>query len=166
MVLKQDEVTQHLALKWITQVATKHKLSYQIVGGLAAMAHGGSRPLHDIDLYMPFGDSNWPNFLSEIETYVTWGPASVVEGAWDLTYIKINYNGQKIEIGDCENLKIRDCQTGTWINQRIDFESSISRTILGCKIDVMPLSDLIAYKKLLGRDVDKQDVQELTLEHL
>lgn len=81
-----------------------------------------------------------------------------------VTYIKINYNGQKIEIGDCENLKIRDCKSGTWVNQKIDLESSVSRRIFGCQINVMPIDQLLAYKKLLGRDVDKQDVQELTCE--
>ena len=159
---EQGETTQQSALKWIIQAVNKHNLPYQIVGGLAALAHGGSRPLHDIDLYIPFSDSHWPNLLREIEAYVTWGPASVVVGSWDLTYVKINYNGQKIEIGDCENVKIRDCKTGIWVNQNIDFASSVSRTILGCQIHVMPVCQLIAYKRLLGREVDEQDIRELT----
>lgn len=111
---------------------------------------------------MPFSDPNWPNFLASVDTYVFWGPRSVVEGAWDLTYVKISYSGQKIEIGDCANLRIQDYETGQWINQVIDFGSSVSKTILDCQIDVMPVDQLIAYKQLLGRDVDQQDVRELT----
>ncbi|WP_299821296.1 hypothetical protein [uncultured Jannaschia sp.] len=165
-MLEKNAKIQHSALKWLTEAAKKHQLPYQVVGGLAALAHGGFRPLHDIDLYMPFGDPRWTGFLDTVKGYVTWGPDSVVEGAWDLTYVKINYHGQKIEIGDCENLMIQDWQTGKWINQSIEFGSSVSRTILGCEIDVMPVDQLIAYKQLLGRDVDQQDVRELTSSRL
>ena len=92
----QDRQRQRSALEWIVEMAGDHDLPYQIVGGLAAMAHGGRRPLHDIDLYMPMGDPHWPEFLAAIETYVVWGPAAVVESHWDLTYLKLNYCGQKI----------------------------------------------------------------------
>lgn len=159
---EQNKEKQRSALKWITQEAKKHHLPYQIVGGLAAIAHGGSRSLNDIDLYMPFGDPHWPDFLTAVTNYVVWGPESVVEGAWDLTYVKISYLGQKIEIGDSENLKIQDCETGRWVDQVIDFHTSVSRTILGCRIAVMPVDQLITYKRLLGRDVDKHDVRQLT----
>ncbi|MFK8036389.1 MAG: hypothetical protein AB8B94_19830 [Hyphomicrobiales bacterium] len=157
-----DIQKQRSALEWIVREAKRHHLPYQIVGGLAALAHGGTRPLHDIDLYMPFGDPHWTDFLVAIKEYVVWGPGSVVEGAWDLTYLKINYHGQKIEIGDVEDLRIQNSKTGEWIEQVIDFGSSVSRSILGCQVDVMPVSQLIAYKDLLGRDVDQQDIRDLT----
>jgi hypothetical protein len=158
----QAERRQRAALEWIVRAAGRHGLPYQVVGGLAALAHGGSRPLHDIDLYMPFGDPRWPDFLTEVKPHVVWGPESVVEGSWYLTYLKIDRHGQRIEIGDPAGLRIRDAATGEWIDQVIDFGSSVSRTALGCDIDVMPVDQLVAYKRILGRDVDRQDVRELT----
>ncbi|MEP5760579.1 MAG: hypothetical protein ABJ327_14955 [Litoreibacter sp.] len=137
-------------------------MPYQIVGGLAARAHGASRPLYDIDLYMPFSNPRWRDFLEDIDPYVVWGPKAVVEGAWDLTYLKANYHGQKIEIGDTADLKIQSSMTGEWVKQVIDFETSIAKSLLDCEIKVMPVDQLIAYKRLLGRDVDQQDVRELT----
>lgn len=158
-----DEQMQRSALEWIVGQAKRHHMPYQIVGGLAALAHGGTRPLHDIDLYMPFGNPHWADFLVAIKKYVVWGPGSVVEGAWDLTYLKINYHGQKIEIGDAVDLRIQNYKTGKWIEQVIDFGSSVSKSVLGCQIDVMPVSQLIAYKGILGRDVDLQDIRDLTV---
>lgn len=121
--------------------------------------------MHDIDLYMPFGDPRWTGFLTDIEAYVVWGPDSVIEGAWDLSYLKIVYHGQKIEIGDSADLRIKDVKTGEWIEQAIDYKSSVSKSVLGCKIDVMPMDQLVAYKKILGRDVDQHDIRELTFKH-
>lgn len=161
----QNKQKQRSALEWIAREANRDHLPYQIVGGLAALAHGGSRPLHDIDLYMPFSNPHWADFLAAVKTYVVWGPETVIEGAWDLTYLKINYYGQKIEIGDVAALRIRNCKTGDWVEQVIDFKLSVSKTVFGCQIDVMPVNQLIAYKELLGRDVDLQDIQELTLKH-
>lgn len=163
--MEEETFRQSRALAWITQSLKKNKLPYQIVGGLAAITHGGSRPLHDIDLYVPFDEPNWTDFFEFVQPYVTWGPEAVVEGSWDLFYVKINYHGQKIEIGDSNHVKIQNCATGKWITQQIDFGSSVSKVIFDCKIDVMPKDQLIAYKKLLGRAVDLQDIHDLARDY-
>ncbi|WP_319018089.1 hypothetical protein [Gallaecimonas mangrovi] len=46
-----EQVTQ--ALNWLTALLARQQLPYQIVGGLAAHLYGGSRPVADIDLYIP-----------------------------------------------------------------------------------------------------------------
>ncbi|MEM1077729.1 MAG: MazG-related protein [Pseudomonadota bacterium] len=153
------------ALRWITGTAAQHALPYQICGGLAVVSHGGSRPLHDIDLYMPFADPNWAGFLDAVTPYLTWGPETVVEGQWDLTYLKLLYHGQKIEIGAAEHICIQNKATGAWVPQRIDFETSETRSVLGAAIEVMPKAQLIAYKRLLAREVDLIDIRDLEAEH-
>jgi len=151
---------QERALSWLTETIQRNQLPYQIVGGLAAIAHGGKRPLHDIDLYLPFDEAALA-FFQEIEPYVTWGPEAVIEGQWDLTYLKLNYQGQKVEIGDSRNVKIKDANSGAWVEKRIDFGTSVSRDILGNRVSVMPVAQLIAYKSILAREVDLQDIAEL-----
>jgi hypothetical protein len=37
------------ALKWIIGILNKHKIEYQISGGLAGRMFGSNRELHDID---------------------------------------------------------------------------------------------------------------------
>lgn len=110
---------------------------------------------------MPFG-AQWPAFLDAIQDYVVWGPKAVVDSPWDITYVKINYHGQKIEIGDSSAPRIQNGRTGEWIDQVIDFESSVAKTVLGCRIEVMPQDQLIADKKILARDVDLQDIRDIT----
>ena len=157
----QTEHQQRSALKWIVDEIEKHHMPYQIAGGLAAIAHGGSRPLNDIDLYMPFSDARWPNFLADLEPYIVWGPETVTEGSWSLTYLKLSYRGQKVEIGDSAGLRLWDLHSSVWIEQIIDYRPSVSRVVFGCTIDVMPLDQLVSYKTLLGRNVDQMDIREL-----
>jgi len=85
-----------------------------------------------------------------------------VHGQWDLTYLKLDYCEQPIEIGDSGSLKIQDGRTGQWVAQHIDYRSSVPRSVLGRTVDVIPAAQLIAYKTLLDRDVDRQDVRDLT----
>lgn len=119
--------------------------------------------MHDIDLYMPFDNPHWEILLESIGEHVVWGPETVVDGQWGLTYLKVNYHGQKIEIGDSANLRIQNYKTGEWIEQDIDYDSSVSKSVLGCQVDVMPVDQLIAYKAILGRDVDQQDIRDMKL---
>jgi len=159
-----DMHNQRTALEWIVGEAERQHLPCQVVGGLACMAHGGTRPLHDIDLYAPFSSLQWPCFLESISNNVVWGPRSVVDGPRDLTYLKIAFRCQRVEIGGSANLRIRDCKTGEWVDQTIDFGSSVSLPVFGREIKVMPRDQLIAYKRTVGRDVDLQDIEQLCFE--
>jgi hypothetical protein len=151
---------QAAALRWISGQIERHRLPYQIVGGLAAIAHGSRRPLHDIDIYMPLGDAA-EAFIEDVAGHVNWGPRAVIEGPWDITYMKLTHGGQKIEIGDSRAPRIRDRGTGAWIEQRIDFEASVICEVLACRVPVMPRDQLIAYKRVLDREVDRSDIRAL-----
>lgn len=43
------------ALAWIAGRLRELEVPFQVVGGLAALAHGASRDLADIDVYVPEG---------------------------------------------------------------------------------------------------------------
>ncbi len=86
------------ALRWIVDVLERHQVPYQIVGGAATRAYGACRELVDIDIYLPFDEA--AGLLEEIRPYVTWGPEHHSGDEWDLTFLKLDYGGQKVELGD------------------------------------------------------------------
>lgn len=147
------------ALEWIVQQLNTYETPYQIVGGMAARAYGAKRELADIDLYIDFSTSR--DFLKHIEKHTYWGPNDVVEGPWKINYLKMNYQGQKIEIGDVKNAAIFDHKNDIWVDQNIDLAAPTNTTLLGVEVSVMPKPQLIKYKQVLGRDVDCQDIKEM-----
>ncbi len=46
-----------VALNWLKGLLESENIEYQIVGGLAATIHGGSREVADIDLYIHNSDA-------------------------------------------------------------------------------------------------------------
>jgi predicted metal-dependent phosphoesterase TrpH len=96
------------ALRWLVEQLEKHHIEHQFVGGLAAIAHGSTRPLADIDLYINYKNSQ--HFIDFIQQHIYWGPKHEKDDCWDSTYLKMNYAGQKIEIGDSQHAFIFDKQ--------------------------------------------------------
>ncbi len=149
------------ALYWLLDLLEQHETNYQIVGGLAAIAHGATRDLADIDLYIPYHSSQ--DFLKSIYPYIYWGPQHQKDECWDVTYLKVEYDDQKIEIGDSRDAKIFDRRSNQWVSQGIDYSLSERKEIYGRLANVMPKEQLIAYKLILGREVDMQDVQQMLI---
>lgn len=147
------------ALRWIAEILQRHDIPYQICGGLAARAYGGTRSLNDIDLYMPMLKFNL--IRPQVESAVTWGPAYEKSALWDLTYVKMVYADQKIEIGDSAATKIFNAAEQCWVKQVIHFEQSVYTEIFGVRVPVMPKEQLISYKAILAREVDQIDISQI-----
>ncbi|CAH0537722.1 MazG-related protein [Vibrio marisflavi] len=150
-----------IALEWLKEILDSEGTDYQIVGGLAATIHGGSRAIADIDLYIH--NSNAQKVLFHVEQYITKPLTHYVEHGWDLEYFQLVYQDQKIEIGLSKNTKIQSYQDGSWYPLEIKFSESVKKDYQGIKVPVIPVHRLIEYKRILGREVDLVDIQELTL---
>jgi hypothetical protein len=149
-----------IALEWLKEILDSQQVQYQIVGGLAATIHGGSRPVADIDLYIHQADAD--KLLKQVSPYVSKPLKRYVEGAWDLNYFQLIYQSQKIEIGLFPGTKILSSCNGNWHELRIDFSSSILKRFHDIELSVMPLDELISYKRILGREVDLIDIAQLS----
>ena len=157
----EEESRVRPALEWIVDALNRHRVPYQVVGGLAARAHGARRPVVDVDLYVPFDRATAA--LEEIRPHIYWGPEYYLDDHWDLTYLKANYAGQKIELGDSSsNPRYFNAEAGRWEAQRVDYGRSVTIPIFGVEAKVMPKDELIRYKRHLGREVDLIDVEQLT----
>lgn len=147
------------ALAWILAILGEQEIPYQLVGGTAIHVYGGTRPILDIDMYIP--KANAADLASRVKDLVSKPLKHYVEDVWDIEYFQIIYKGQKIEFGTSPGAKIFDKNSGNWIEQTIDFDRSVSKDFGGLQLQLMPIHDLIKYKTILDRDVDRVDVMEM-----
>ncbi|KHT62480.1 MazG-related protein [Photobacterium gaetbulicola] len=148
------------ALLWVKDILDSQLVQYQIVGGLAVNIHGGSRQVADIDLYIQRSDAN--KILPLVTAYISKPLTHYVEGAWDLEYFQLVYQTQKIEIGLSPGTKIRAADSEVWRELPTDFSRSVKGNYMGVEVPTIPVDELVRYKRVLGREVDLIDIEELT----
>jgi hypothetical protein len=147
------------ALRWIVSLLRTAGVSFQVAGGLAARAYGAERPIADLDFYVP--TARLEGIAKAAAEYVEHGPMHICEAGWDITFMKLSYAGQRIELGGAEDVRIFDHRTGQWAEQDIDLSKAEMRKVLGVEVPVMPFEQLVAYKRRLNRAVDRQDLAEM-----
>lgn len=147
------------ALIWIQSILERADVPYQIVGGLAAYIYGAQRPIADIDLYIP--RDHVAKLEQTLAPFVSKPLTHYLEGEWDLEYFQLIYQDQKIEIGLVPGVKIKQ-KEGDWVNQIIDFTTSVMSEFEGTRVPLMPKAQLIQYKTLLAREVDLFDIQGIS----
>ena len=147
------------ALLWIQSILERADVPYQIVGGLAAYIYGAQRPIADIDLYIPNNDVL--KLEDELAAFISKPLQHYIEEGWDLEYMQLIYKGQKIEIGLVPGVKLQQ-KNGDWVNQTIDFTTSVMSEFEGVRLPLMPKVQLIQYKTILSREVDIFDIQAIS----
>ncbi|EHH2418068.1 DUF2007 domain-containing protein [Vibrio parahaemolyticus] len=148
-----------VALNWLKSLLESESIECQIVGGLAATIHGGSREIADIDLYIHNSYAN--KILAHVAPYISKPLTHYSEYGWDLEYFQLVYQNQKIEIGLALNTKIQSSLDGSWYQLEIDFSKSVAKSYQGIELQVIPVHQLVEYKRILGREVDLIDIQQL-----
>lgn len=129
------------------------------MGGLAARAWGATRDLVDLDFYVPCAALP---ALSRTLSSTTPEPVRVNAPDWDVTVLRLEIEGCPVEFGAAEDARWRDARTGTWHAAAVDWRRAEAREVFDVMVPVMPLDDLLGYKRALGRDVDAVDLYELT----
>jgi hypothetical protein len=147
------------ALAWIVELLHGLKVPFQAVGGLAAKAYGAKRPLADLDFYVP--TARLADIAHATAPYVVRSPSHHRDESWDLIFMKIEYDGCEVELAGAEAARFFDRRAAQWREAGIDFGLSIERNILGVRVLVMPVEQLVAYKRQLARDVDNKDVVDI-----
>ncbi len=148
------------ALRWIAGLLEARGVPFQIVGGLAARAYGATRPLADIDLYIPA--AHVAAVHEAVRRFVTRPPEPHRDDHWDLIFMRLEYRGQPIEIGVSDDARYRDGRKDRWHDAAVDYNASERLDVLGVEVPVMPRAQLLACKLRLDRPVDRADVRELT----
>ena len=147
------------AMSWLKAILDGQGVRYQIVGGFAAHLHGGSRPIADIDLYIKKEDVN--ALLPFFQPFVSKPLKHYREEGWDLEYLQLIYENQKIEIGLSPGTKILNTSSQQWVSLDVDLAESVQRDFHGLALPVININSLIEYKRVLNREVDRIDIREL-----
>lgn len=154
--------TQKNVLAFLAKSFNQNDIQFQITGGLAAIAHGATRPLYDIDieiykqdvekvreLFREFIVEDWNNELE--------GP----EDQFDIWMMKLSIEGVPVDINQIEETRIRSAEGDReWVLQLTVMRTE-SKTIDGIELPVQIKRDLIAYKKVLSRDTDIEDIRQM-----
>lgn len=147
------------ALAWISGRLEEADVPHQFAGGLAARAHGATRALHDIDVYVPEGTlARLRPLLADHHVH---GPRRHRDEHWDCYFMEVRYAGEDIELAEASRTWYRRGPDAEWTAADVDFDGPAMREAFGVEIPVMPLDRLVAYKRRLGRPVDERDLAEL-----
>jgi hypothetical protein len=147
------------ALEWIVGLLRDLGVPFQTAGGLAARAYGGKRELADFDFYVPTGELG--KVSAAVNDYLVRPPLHHQDQNWDITFMKIDYEGQKIELGGADDASFFNRSRGVWEPVTIDFDGSVACRVFDIEIPVMPFDELVAYKRALDREVDRRDLEEM-----
>ncbi|MEI7810661.1 MAG: hypothetical protein WCI41_03885 [bacterium] len=156
--MKEERNTES-AFKWIVDLLQQHAIPFQIKGGLASNLYGVKRELADIDISIP--EDSFDELLPDIKDFIKYGPEQYLDEEWDIKLITLKYQGQYIDIAGAFKKKNFDKVNKKWVATPSNFENSVYMDVYGLQVPVIAKEDLIAYKKLILRDVDQIDIEIL-----
>jgi hypothetical protein len=148
-------------LSFLVQTLNGENITFQVSGGLAAIAHGATRPLYDIDLEIHKEDVETVRRL--FKDYITEDWNNDLEGdddQFDIWMMKLEIKGVPIDINQVEDVYLIS-KTGERTLQPSAMDTE-PKVVEGMTIPVLRKEPLIAYKKILGRDTDLIDIEQIS----
>ena len=149
------------AFEWIIKILNKHKIKYRISGGFAARIYGSKRKLADIDIEIP--DNSFKDILPEIRQYIKIGPKRFKDKVMNTYGLSIVYRGQIIDLSGTESEVLFDKKSKKWIKSKIDLSKVNKKKVYGKIVNVIRKEDLTAYKSMIRRRVDIEDIDDIKL---
>jgi hypothetical protein len=153
---------QNNVLCFVVNELDKEKISYQVSGGTAAILHGVNRETSDIDIDIHQAD--FPQVERLFREYVTHDYHKYFDEKdmdFDIWMMNLNIDGVEVEFGQAEEAKILGIGNTVWTPLPITIQNAEIIRVGEVEVRVQSKRDLIEYKKILGRDVDKVDVADL-----
>jgi hypothetical protein len=149
------------AVSWINDLFVRNKVPYLICGGFAAFVYGSKRMINDIDIFVP--DDYFDLIVSLGQEYISKPAKHYIEEAegWNVKYVQFKYRETKIEVGSSKGVEIFDSSLKKWVGLEIDFSNIEYRMVYGINIPLMAIEELVNYKKVLARPVDREDIEAI-----
>ena len=150
------------ALRWVCGLLDASGIPFQLAGDVAAAAHGATRPIRSVELFI--AAEHVPALLRAAAEHVVNYPWRRLDEAWDRVALSLSYEGMPIEVCVLETARFQEAATGAWRAANMDTTASVTLRIRGVEAPVMPRAQLLAQKRLLDREIDRQDVHDIERE--
>lgn len=147
------------AFLWIIDILEKNKITYKISGGFVARIYGVNRELADIDIEV--SEKDIPTIAREAKPYIKFGPERYKDENWDLELLTLEYEGQEIDIA-CAEANIFNQENKEWEKTISNLRDASMTEVYGKVVPIEKMDALINYKIKLGREVDIEDVKQLS----
>ena|ERR1051325_2328059 len=145
------------AVRTLVDLFTRLGIPYRCTGGLAGNFYGSAWPLSDIDI-----DVRESDLLIAAEALgpcVTMAPKRVVDDEFNIVLLKARLDDVDAEIIQAEEAFIN--AGGVWEPFDVDVNRAEKVRWDGRDIALIPLDELIRYKRRLGRHADVADLIEV-----
>ena len=150
------------ALRWVCGLLDAAGIPFQLAGDVAAAAHGASRPIRSVELFV--AAEHVPALLRAAEEHVVDYPWRRMDDAWDRAGLSLSHDGMTIAVSVTEAARFKEAATGAWRDADMDITASVLLKVLEVDAPVMPRAQLLAQKRLLDREVDRQDIRDIARE--
>lgn len=149
---------QFAVLTEILEAMNRAQLPFQATGGLAGNLHGSVWPLHDLDFDVA------PPLLSRMATefraQVVYGPAPFRDEEFALDLLTLRFGSVEVDLSDAASIRLLSAggEEQPWPT---DLTAVVWRPLGHHTIPAMPLPQLLAYKRAIGREADVADLMTL-----
>jgi hypothetical protein len=147
------------AFEWIVTLLRRFEQPFVVVGGLAANVYGAQRPLNDIDLDVP--QEALIKLLPHVKQFITFGPAKYQDAEFDIELMSLRYAEQEIDLTASESIRLFDHRSGEWRSVPTDLAAADEHELFGMTVPVMKRDLLVAYKQMIRRQTDLEDIVAL-----
>ena len=145
-------------LKFLVDTLNENNIPFQVSGGLGAIAYGATRELRDIDIEIYKKDCLTAREL--FKDFIAEDFHHYEDGEFALWMMTLNVDGVSVDINQVEESYAFD-ENG---NKQLLPEDLIDTELKSIGSIVFPVQNkknLIEYKKMLARDTDRTDVEEM-----
>jgi hypothetical protein len=150
--------TQKQVLKRIVSTLKKAGIPYQISGALAAMIRGSSRPFKDIDIDIYKKDIQRVRDL--FDEAKGKGVEHIQDTHFDMHLLHFDIEGVHIDFCQVEDCYFKS-PDGSQVIIQANPATAQEMNVDGVTVSVQDKEELIAYKKVIARETDLQDIEEM-----
>ena len=146
-------------LRFIAQTLQQHGIAFQLTGGLAAIAYGANRPLYDIDIDINCQDINTVREL--FKDYITEDFYHLVDEEFDMWLLSLEIEGVPVDISQAQESYFLKSD-GMKVRMDTEITHAQPQQLGDLRVPVQRKDELLAYKQIIARDTDLQDILQIT----